>query len=127
MHLEFYLILAILVLSPLTTDGDLHNIVKRNRFKMKDKAVMYNDSLEDDEDQTKLLTTLKPINTLDEEEVSDTEREIKRLAEQMKKGVNHINMEEYINEEDADLGTNDETTSTKLSPTTLKSHLKKAS
>lgn len=94
--------------------NDEHKIVKRNRFKMKDKSVVYNNSMEDEESavipsiyQKTTTTTLKPVEIKSEEDVSDVEREIQRLAEQMKKGVEHINMDEYINEEDSELGIND--------------------
>lgn len=127
MHLEIFLILAILAIGSFSTDEKLHKIVKRNRFKMKDKAVMYNDSLEDDKDSSEFITTLKPINAVDEEEVSDTEKEVQRLADQMKKGVSPINIDEYINEEDAELAINDDPTSTTHSPITHQSKPKKAS
>lgn len=122
MHLAyiFFLSLAFLILVSnvysLNENNDLvpvHKIVKRNRFKMKDKSVIYNNSMEDDEgttarvELTTLSTTTATVVEGSAEEVSDTESEAKRLSEQMKKGVGHINMDEYINDEDADLGTNE--------------------
>lgn len=78
--------------------------VKRNRFQMKDKSVVYTDSVEGDASPPVATVTLPPTTKKPEtsEEVSDLESESKRLAQKMKEGVGHINLADYINDEEAD-------------------------
>jgi predicted TIM-barrel enzyme len=47
-------------------------------------------------------TTKKP----DSEEVSDAESESRRLAQKMKEGVEHINLSDYLDDEDGDVVSN---------------------
>jgi hypothetical protein len=94
----FSLILVYLALA----DEELRPIhrTKRNRFKMKDKSVIYNDSLEEDSPLWITSSRLPPTTT--NVEVSDAESESQRLAQKMKEGVDHINMADYLNDEDGD-------------------------
>lgn len=112
MRLSFFLAISFLILvdaSDEQTAHETHKISKRNRFVMKEKSVVYKDSLEDEsssEQPNPLLNTTiekRPIEketVASEEEVSDVESESKRLIQKMKEGVDHINLDEYISGED---------------------------
>jgi hypothetical protein len=55
----------------------------------------------------RLSTQRRIVRSGPEDQVTDTEKEIQRLAQKMKEGVDPINMNEYI-EEDVELGTNED-------------------
>ncbi|KAI6182368.1 CLE-1C protein [Aphelenchoides bicaudatus] len=85
-------------------DLKLHRLSKRNRFVMKDKSVVYNESVEDETSLFPTTVTLPPTTKKPEqpsEEISDAEAENKRLAQQMKDGVQQIDINEYLEETDS--------------------------